>query len=323
MYPMMLRYRSALALSAILVALATPTHAHGQLGGLVKKKLGDKIAEKTVDKVLPTQQGSQGAQAVRPPQFGDVILEVSEERFEGFLRGLEAERQAVRDYAAASAAAGQQEAAYRAAESKYDRERAEYERLARAHNQCQLEKAQAPMQAAMSNPATAKMMQRMMTMSDAERDRFEKRAERLAAMGQAAERRNDNAAKLALMDSLDVLYREEFGISFREISSPALAAQPMVNPLEACGPAPVAPHRPEYAGARAESESDFIASRAAAASGLSAQQFGVMRERLQMWWGGARSGFSQAELTLFESRRGDLKKYERHFTHGTPSEWLR
>jgi hypothetical protein len=321
---MMRIVRPAAVLSLLLGALALPVDAHAQLGGLVKKKIGEKIADKAVDKVMPTQQGSE---ATSPPKFDSVVLEVTEDRFEAFLRGLEAERAAAAEYrqiaAAAEAKRKTQEADRRAASAKHDREHAEYEKQQRAHTDCQMKFAGQAMNDLASDPFTEKIMRRMATMSESERERFQQRVERWSKIAEDANRRNDPAFGAAVFDSLEALYRDEFGVSFREMNARAASRIPTGDVTSQCGPQPRAPEQPSYDEVDVPDARDYVIARGAKASGMSAQQFGVMRERMEMWWGGRRAGFSQPELSLFESRRAELKKYERHFTRNDPNEWLR
>jgi hypothetical protein len=321
---MMCIVRLAAVLSLMAGALALPVDAHAQLGGLVKKKIGEKIADKAVDKVMPTQQGGE---ATSPPKFDDVVLEVTEERFEAFLRGLEAERAAAAEYrqvaAAAEAKRKTQDADRRAASAKYDREFAEYDRKQQAYQDCQMKFAEQVMRDATSDPSTEKIMRRMASMSEAERDRFQKRVERWSKIVEDADRRNDTAVAAAMFDSLEVLYRDEFGVSFKEMNARMARRAPTGDVTAKCGSQPQAPEQPVFDDAHVPDARDYVITRGARASGMSAQQFGVMRERLEMWWSGRRPGFSQAELALFESRRPELKKYERQFTRNDPNEWLR
>ena len=70
--------RTVLAACALAAAIV-PGPAGAQIGGFIKKKVGDRIA----DKVLGEQQGS--------PKFTETVLEIDGDRLDQLIRGIDAE----------------------------------------------------------------------------------------------------------------------------------------------------------------------------------------------------------------------------------------
>ena len=67
--------RILLALAGLILAL--PSAANAQLGGFIKKKVGDKVADKVAGKVLGEDGGS-----AKAPKFSATVLEISEDRID-------------------------------------------------------------------------------------------------------------------------------------------------------------------------------------------------------------------------------------------------
>ncbi|MBA3890402.1 MAG: hypothetical protein H0X64_07720, partial [Gemmatimonadaceae bacterium] len=70
---------------ALFAALATavPASAGAQIGGFIKKKVGDKVADR-VDKAL-------GDPAAGGPKFSQNVLEITGDRIDQLIRGVDAE----------------------------------------------------------------------------------------------------------------------------------------------------------------------------------------------------------------------------------------
>ncbi|HEU5174285.1 MAG TPA: hypothetical protein VFT96_05995 [Gemmatimonadaceae bacterium] len=165
-------------LLALLVGLlaATPAAAHAQLGGFLKKKIGERVA----DKVLGQDQSSSDSRGA-DPTFDEDLLEITDARIDQLLRGLKAEAAAgaaaMRAQAQAKQTAPARRAAYVAAKKKYDADADAYEKAARAQGSCQMEVVGRSVNTAMANPAARQMMEAMMKLPEAEREAFQARIE--------------------------------------------------------------------------------------------------------------------------------------------------
>jgi hypothetical protein len=315
-----------LALTVVALCLA-PAPADAQLGGLVKKKIGDKLADKAVDKVLPSQQGS----GLMPtPEFGEEVLEITSERIAAFLRGMEAEMAAAVEYPRLAAEHEKnrrtRESAWEARQAQYRIDQADFEKKVRAYEDCQAASA-GEMSRGAADPVILKMISRMEAMSDADRQRFERRAERLSKAAEAAQSRQNPATAAVLIDSLDALYRDTFDVSFRDLQAAgtrqAGAAGRAAAAQSQCGPIPPAPTPPEHDAGELPDATTYVEQRAARASGMKTRQFAIMRERIASNMTGGKAGFSPAELSVLEAHRAELKVHDRQFRSFTPSDWLR
>ena len=69
--------------------VAAPSPASAQLGRIHQEKVGDKVADRVAGKVLGEDAGS-----AKAPKFSATVLEISGERIDQVLRGLDAETSA-------------------------------------------------------------------------------------------------------------------------------------------------------------------------------------------------------------------------------------
>lgn len=284
----------AAALAAIAAACFTPAHAG--FGDLVKK-----AKEKAAQAAVGKTSGAKGAAATdagAPPEFDDVVLELTEPRLGAVLKGLEAgnrvlagraplvqKRDALHDEAAALM--NQHGKAMDAARTKHDdaercwRDALEEKKSAR-HDQMQ--------QQMMNDPVLReRMMALAMEMAEA----------------QAA---GDTAAVMRLQREAEALSGPT-----REDSLAAKAKCGAVPPLHPMDLKVRALQRDAAAveeKLRANDEQSVEAQ--VKASALEPGQFAMARERLIMWLEAVRAkraprGFSEGELAALDAKRAELE----------------
>lgn len=312
--------RRSVLLAVLAGAFAlTPISAEAQLGGFIRKKVENKIA----DKVLGEQSAERRAPA---PKFDESVIEITDARLDQLLRGLAAEAQAYASASAASAQAKQQGAARRAsydADMKaYEAAEREYERKAREVSQCQMAGIGRAASAAMANPAAQKMAAAMMQLPEAEREAFQARVEARQEKMQAAQDRGDQATSAKLAAEMDADMKKTLGVSMADMQqggmqSGAATANFMAD-QQKCGEMPTPPVRPEDPDGVTVSVRDSVQRAAYAASGMEPDQYTIMRERVSAWHAAKAKkrdslgsyGFSDAELAVLEQRQADIKARE-------------
>ena len=302
-----------LALIAGCMTLA-PTAAEAQLGGFLKKKLEDKVA----DKVL----GPESSSRAPAPKFDDQVLEITEARLDQLLKGVEAEGAAAESARRAEARAKQQgesrRASYEAEKKAYDTKMAEFQAAYEKYTKCQMGVVGRGAATSMQNPTMMKMAQKMMALPDAERDAFQERVEKRQEAMQAAEARGDKATQAKLAAEMDTDLQKTVGISFAELqaanASSGQGAMNMQAELNKCGSEPVPPKEPEDPTMVSIDVRDSVRTAAFRASGLSDAQYSILRERVAAWLAHKernrslmRYGFTDGELAVLQARHSALK----------------
>ena len=303
--------RTVLAACALAAAIV-PGPAGAQIGGFIKKKVGDRIA----DKVLGEQQGS--------PKFTGTVLEIDGDRLDQLIRGIDAE-------VAARDAAMKPFSTYEAEKAAWERKQAEmvacHERAGAAYNAAAGGFAARPMAA--PDPAMIEFQRRMMALPEKDREALQERMQKTADAMDRATARGDTveAARLALAGKADV--ERTVGMpmpvpsmqnqpSQSEIAKVTTGAERMQADMAKCGTTLPAPPTPPagYANAR-ELVRDSIKVAAVRASGLEEAQYAAMRERVTAWLA-VRSGkpaagyvFTREETAALEARAGELAAREK------------
>lgn len=256
------------------------------------------------------------------PTFTDDVLEITEARMAALLRGMDAEvaarPAAERRFTAAQANRAEAERTYPAREAEYQRRRAAWEKARERQEACEAPvRARYEKAAEQESKRSEALGERMEDeMSDAKQARLEALAERM----KAAEKRGDQAAVRALADSVQremrtfvAMGQEGMQASKRvEAASDAMKAE-----LARCpnpGPEPKAPESPQHVGT--EQAVAEVEQAAAKASGLTAYQYAVMKERVEAYVAilkrrpNARPrGFTAAELTALDGARPTLQQH--------------
>lgn len=307
--------RSVLLTTLAGILLVVPGAADAQIGGFIRKKVENKIA----DKVLGEQSSERRAPA---PKFDDVVVEITDPRIDQLLRGLAGEERAFASASAAAAQAKQQGAArrssYEAEMKAYEAAEREYARKAREVSQCQMAVIGRAGGAAMANPAALRMAEAMAKLPEAERDAFEARVEARQEKMQAAEDRGDRATAAKLAAEMDADMKKTLGVSAAELQQGGAASASLAAEQQKCGEVPQPPVRPEDPDETTVSVRDSVQRAAYAESGMEGQQYSVMRERVSAWFAAKEKkrgslgayGFTDAELAVLERRHADLKARE-------------
>lgn len=305
--------RFALAALSASLLIALPTAAQAQLGGFLKKKIENRIA----DKVLGEDSGRRAA----PPKFSDDVLEITDARLDQLLRGIAAEEAALGRAQRADAQAKQQgaarQASYEAERRQFDAAVTEYQKAAMAYQKCQMDAFAHGAGGAMANPAAAKMANAMNALPEAERDAFQARIEARQDKMRAAQERGDEATRMKLAAEMDADMQKTLGISSEELRAGNAASSRGVAQMQAeqqkCGAEPVPPREPEDPTSVSIDVRDTVQTAAFAASGLSDMQYTVMRERTAAWLASKEEdkpldlyGFTKEELEALEAKREAL-----------------
>lgn len=306
-----------LAGAAAATIMFAPGAAEAQLGGFIKKKVGDKIADKVLG---PEQSGERRAPA---PKFSEDVLEITEARLGQLLKGIEAEEAAVasakQQEAAAKKTAESQKAAYQAAKREYDARQKEYEKAADAYTKCQMAAVGQGMKAAMiGNPAAMKMAQALAQLPPEERDAFQKRMEARQEKIEAAQERNDVPALNRLKEEADADMKKTLGVSMTELQAGGAASGNAMAQMQAqqakCGPEPVAPQEPRNPADVEIDVRDSVRVAAVRASGLAEGQYAILRERVAAWLASKEKkrslglyGFTDGELAILAAKHETLK----------------
>lgn len=311
--------RSILLATLAGVVLIAPVSAEAQLGGFIRKKVENKIA----DKVLGEQSSGRRAPA---PKFDEMVLEITEARIDQLLSGLAGEEKAFASASASAARARQQGAArkasYEADMKAYEAAEREYAKKAREVSQCQMAVVGRASSAAMANPAALKMAEAMMKLPEAERDAFQARVEARQEKMQAAEDRGDKATAAKLAAEMDADMKKTLGVSMADMQQGGMqgggASANLAAEQQKCGEVPQPPVRPEDPDDATVSVRDSVQRAAYAASGMEGQQYSVLRERVSAWFAAKEKkrgslgsyGFTDEELAVLERRHADLKARE-------------
>lgn len=311
--------RILLALIAGLIAI--PAAADAQLGGFIKKKVGDKVADKVAGKVL----GDEGSS--KAPKFSATVLEISGDRIEQVIRGLDAEASA-RDAAMAPFRS------YETARAAYDRAESEMSachQRASASYDGSAGSATMAMVAASSAAMTPEMMQfqqRLAALPEKEREALMARAEKAAKEMGAANDRGDTQTAMRIGNAMKADMEKTVGMPMPAAAAPSQASQADAAKIMAaqeklqadmakCGTTlPPRPVEPDGYGHTDAAVRDSVRAAAVRASGLEPGQYAVLRERLSAWLAiqnGRAAGsyaFAPAEVEALEARERDLRARE-------------
>jgi hypothetical protein len=269
----------------------------------------------------PTAAGM-SAGAGGAPTFTDEVLEITEARMAALLRGMDAEvaarPAAERRFAAAQANRAEAERTYPARQAEYERRRWTWKKALERQEACEAPvRARYEKTAEQESKRSEALGERMEDeMSDAKQARLESLADRM----KAAEKRGDQAAVRAIADSVQremqtfvAMGQEGMQASKRlEATGEAMKAE-----LARCpnpGPEPKAPESPQHVGT--EQAVAEVEQAAAKASGLTAYQYAVMKERVEAYVAflkrrpNARPrGFTAGELAALDGARSTLQQH--------------
>lgn len=308
-------------LLAVLAAtvVVVPASAEAQLGGFIRKKIENRVA----DKVLGESASDRRAPA---PKFDETVLEITDSHLDGLFRGLAAEEKAYATATAAAAAAKQQgearRATYEAERKAYEAASAEYQRKAEEVSKCQMAVVGRAASTAMADPAAQKMAAALMRLPEAERDAYQARVDARQEKMRAAQDRGDQATAMKLMDEMDADMQKTLGVSMAELRQSSLqrgtTAANIVADNQKCGELPPEPVEPQDPTAVQVSVRDSIRTAAFAASGMTGEQYSIMRERIAAWYAAKEKkrsslgnyGFTDAELAVLEQRHAELQARE-------------
>lgn len=311
--------RILLALLTGLIVAPLPA-AHAQLGGFIRKKVGDRVADKVANAVVG-EDGSRG------PKFSATVLEITGERIDQVLRGLDAEGTA-RDAAMAPFRS------YEAARTAYERALSElttcHQRASAAYD-ASAGSATMAMAASSATAMTPEMMEftrRMAALPEKERDALMARAEKAAEEMAAANDRGDTQAAMRIGNAAKADMEKTVGMPMPAAAAPTAASQANANKvmgaqqqlqsdMARCGATPPTPPvEPEgYADAN-RTVRDSVRAAATRASGLEPAPYAILRERMSAWLSvknGNPAGsyvFATAEVEALEARERELRARE-------------
>lgn len=308
--------RILLALLTGLIVAAPPA-AEAQLGGFIKKKVGDRVA----DKVL----GEDGN--ARTPKFSATVLEISGDRIDQVIRGLDAEVTA-RDAAMAPFRS------YETARAAYERAQSEmtmcHQRASAAYDASagNATMAMAASSSAAMTPAMMEFQQRLAALPDKEREALMARAEKAAAEVAAANDRGDTQTALRIGTAAKADLEKTVGMPLPAAAAPSPATQANISAvtqaserlqadMAKCGTSlPPHPVEPDGYANASGAVRDSVRAAATRASGLEPAQYAILRERLSAWLAvqnGRPAGsyvFAPTEVAALEARERDLRARE-------------
>ena len=306
-----------LAVAAASFALV-PTAAQAQIGGFIKKKVGDRVA----DKVLGGDKGS------RAPAFSDRLLEIDADRLAQFIRGVDAE---VKAHEAAMAPFRDYEAKMEAhRKAMADKARCEQEATA-DYNAMAVGLAGRATPGGVAGAGMTEFHERLAALPKKERDALMERAEKFAKQIGEANDRGDTQTAMRIGAQARADMEKTVGVPMpvpaaatggtRVSDAEAKRMEAISTKMEAdlakCARTiPPEPDRPEGYGRSNYAQRDTITAAAVRASGLTAPQFAMMRERVTAWLA-QRSGkegqavFTKSEEAALEAREDELLRREK------------
>lgn len=308
-------------LMALLAGLVTaiPSAAEAQLGGFIRKKVGDQVADRVADRVVGNDRAA--------PKFSATVLEISGDRIDQVIRGLDAEVKARDETMAPFRSYESARAAYERAHTEmtmcHQRASAAYDASAGSATM-----AMATSASAAATPAMMEFTQRMMALPEKEREALMARMEKGAAEVAAANDRGDTATAMRIANAVNADVEKTVGMPMPKVAPPSASQQAnaakvmgaqeqMQADMAKCGTTlPVMPEPPAgYDNANAAVR-DSVRVAAARASGLEPAQYAILRERLSAWLAiqnGKSAGsyvFAPAEIEALEARERDLRARE-------------
>jgi len=341
--PSPLTTRLTLTLAALACAITTaPAHAQGGLLRKMKEKAaaaagqaaGEKAGEKAGDKAgRAAGVNAAGGSSFTPaaPTFDDRVVEITDARVDGMLKALATERTETDKYMQQSAArekkAAAEKAAYDAKYREYQKASDEYERKVAAHNACT---GTALTGSAETQATQRKMAANMSTVTEADAKKLQARMEDLSKRGQAARDRGDNKTMMAVTDTIQMLMQQMTGTSTSEMARMGNEAKQNMAAANKCpdpGTAPVEPEAPNSGSGDSDAQR-AIAVAAAKASGLTLDQYAVMRERVAYYVSvngefrySTAYAYSKGELDAMKKRLGELAPYKEQLQMGGTPTW--
>lgn len=266
------------------------------------------------------------------PTYSANLLEITNARIDQLMKGLDGERAYMAQLAKGADAESKkfdaETRAYEAKHAAYEKKVAAINARMTAFQNCMMSNAGASGGA--MPPGAAKMQQKLAGMSEAEQQVFMNRLQELGKRGEAADKRGDRKAAMAIMDTVYTL----MGMTEADRQAAAAAGAKALKNHKDCGEAPkemtdpslmpVEPQPPTRGDAddARKAASDQAGAKAA---GLTVAQYGLLRERvaaLVVYNGrpGTAWGFSESERQAVSSRRNEFNKYEA-MLGGTAISW--
>lgn len=210
---------------------------------------------------------------------------------------------------------------YEARKKAYEVAQREYEIAAKRYTDCQVKAAGGAMAGAiglLGDPAIREFNERVMAMPEAEQQRFSQRMEALSEQLEAAEPSKDSAAAASIRRTTISEAAKATGLSEGDVETAIGAGQKAGEKVEgaaktgsaARGTEPVEPKDPADAEAALGSLESYVEKAVVTASGIDADAFGVMRERVQAFAKNANGyAFRTSELVALRTRHDELQKY--------------
>lgn len=304
--------------SVVLVAAAAtfsfvPASAQGQIGGFIKKKVGEQVA----DKVLGERQGN------RQPAFSDRLLEIDAGRLSQLLKGVDAEVQA---HQAAMAPFRDYERKMEAHEkAAADKARCEEEATA-DYNRMAAGLAGRVTPAGTAGAGMTEFHQRLAALPEKERNALMERQKKFGEQMSAANDRGDTQAAMRIGAAAQADMEKTVGAPMPMPGAPsggrtvsdadarrmeAISAKMEADLAKCPKTIPPEPDRPEGYGRTNYALRDTVVAAAVRASGLTAPQYAMMRERVSGWLaqrGGKPGGyvFTDSESAALEAREQEI-----------------
>lgn len=300
---------SAAVVLFLLAVLLVPAPAQSQLGGLGRRLRGtvEQKAEQRVEDELPYER-------LPAPAFNERLLEITDSRLEGLLRGFAAEveyaEQAGADYEA-------QRREYDAAMAEYDRAVEAYAREKESYDACVARFDEQEAEARASNDAA--VQKALDEMGDEEFGVYvEALAMRGAALAQEMQSSNGPPSEelmrrqqeyTAEVNAMQVEQARRLQLAMNGMAVEAKRSATEQARLEAsCG---VEPQRPTMPGNLTGPEG-ILAQRGARAANLTPDQYALMRERVGYWMRErgrpTAMGFSDQEMAALSGQKDALEK---------------
>ena len=295
--------RGASLLVLVLAQAAFAAPAHAQLGGMLKKKAKEAAKSAVEDQIPFTPKEA--------PEFNDRVLEISVAHLDGMLKGFEAE---VAYRKEASKEADALEKKYKEDQKAYDAAMEAYNEATPTWDACSTEfRRKEVLSAEKNEDRIAKAY------ADMNEEELEKYVEDLATRGEALTRKlQAGASDPATQKEWDDYQREVQVLALEQqrramlamsggMAEARRAATEDPRLVEACGKKPVQPEAPTDPSLNPES---VLIAKGAAAAGLTAAQYSIMRERLIYWseqdGRPAGMGYTQAEIDILAERADDV-----------------
>lgn len=307
--------RSLLVAVIATAVLLVPSPADAQLGGFIKRRLEDKVA----DRVL----GEGSERRAAPPKFDETVLEITDQRLAQLIRGVDAEVEALASARAAQAQAKQQgqarKAAYDAEMKEFERKSAEFDAVMKKYQQCTMDAVgRGIANSGGPSPEMRRVMEKFMALSTDDREALQERIAKRQERMQAAQARGDNATVARLTSEMEADLQKTAGISFADLQAAsnqsAAGTQSMQADMAKCGPEPVPPVEPKDPTAATIDVRDSVRTAAVRASGFDESQYNVIRERVAAWLASKEKdrslgsyGFTDDELKVLDGQHEALK----------------